>query len=416
MTCFTQGVGAGGAVLTGATTGCLVGVLLTCKRRIEEHRFLLTWEFLRQPPVLFSLLYFVVGIASGYFAEDKERYVREIIQRSLIIVLPLYLHVYGPKQPSVLYKALICYIIPSALLSAGVFLIALKSGMHAPIYMLGMHKNVAGANAAHLSVICAALLFARQNEKVRKLTLSLACIGILAIVGAQARAALLGTVIALFFMMAINREKKRHFVALLVTVVLSLGLLSVVLPKEAIDHVVTKQKFSSNAVREITWGLISKKLQDDPTMCVGWGNRIFAYLDEHQDSGFASVEGSVVPDCASIFYYDWGQMSIVGVCAQFAMFIAALILALINALQVRKYTMISAINLAAAGILVTRIVQSYLDSFWVGRGPTLITWAAVGMIVFVRLWTIQSKLMRRGNDRHLTSLPQHQQLAAMEEL
>jgi len=394
MTIFVQGLDVGSMVLTAATVTSVVGCLLIGFKRVREERPILSLKLFAQPAALFTLAYFAVGIGSGIFAEDQERYLREIVQRSIIILCPLYLYVFGPSHPRVLLRALVCYLPVCGVLALAIAGLALRSGMDAPIFLFGMHKNAGGADCSHLVVISFALLLSKQFPKQRFLIAAVMVLGILGIVGAQARAALIGVIIGSFLMMLANRNKVRHLLVAVVVLVFGLGAMVTTLPKETIDHALSTEKHSGNAIRQETWALISEKLRNDPLMCVGWGNRVFSYLDVSAPGGFATSHGIIAPDCANIFFYDWAQMSVLGVVAQIAMFTSCLVLPFSNARRCLPGSPLSAINLAALGIMATRVEQAYLDSFWVGRGPTLAMFVAVGMALFVRLWLNQSEEMR----------------------
>src|SRR6185437_834987 len=105
MTVFVQGLLVGDMVLTGATVTSVVACLLIAVRRMRDERPIVSLKFFTVPVVLCTLAYFAVGIGSGIFAEDRDRYIREVVQRAIIILCPLYLYVFGPNHPRVLLRA-----------------------------------------------------------------------------------------------------------------------------------------------------------------------------------------------------------------------------------------------------------------------------------------------------------------------
>jgi O-antigen ligase len=382
FTCFVQGPQLGPTTVTCAAVLSLVGCIMICERRTRSHRPIITGQFLGQPAVLCCLFYYLVGIGSGLFASNIDGYVREVIQRAVIIILPLYLYVFGARRPRVITRALLFYIPAASALAAAVILFALKSGLSAPVYLFGMHKNAVGANCAHLVIICGAFLIAKQFPKLQLPLLAILALGFLGIVGCQARAAMIGAILGLFLMMVAARVRLRNLVGMAITLAVGVGGLAFVLPQETVKSATSSARYSSVAIRENTWKYMSEKLSNDPLMCVGWGNQIVPTRTQ--------INRQIVADAASIFYYDWAQMSLVGLVAQIAMFCASLYLPFSSARRCPPASALASINLAALGIMAARFEHSYLDSFWIGRGPTLAAWAAVGMAIFVRLWLDQS--------------------------
>src|SRR5262249_21936679 len=155
-------------------------------------------------------------------------------------------------------------------------------------------------DCAHLVLICAALIMTKQFPRHQKLLWAIVGLGFLGQIAAQGRAALVGSVLGVFLMMVANRVRLRY---LMITAVVLLGTSAAVmltLPKEAIEHVVTTKKFSSNAVRQFTWKVMTERLTEDPLICVGWGNPVTQGPSQFSQG----ANGMIANDCASIFYYD----------------------------------------------------------------------------------------------------------------
>jgi O-antigen ligase len=382
-TCWTIGIEGGGVTVTAATLLLLCGCAITFWMRWDNDRPIVSLRVLREPAIVCSLIYFVVGVASGACADDKDRYIKEVVQRTMIILMPAYLYVFGPADPRPVGRAILLYIAMGSILGLTVFLVGLKGGLHSPVYLLGMHKNTTGADCAQTVLMCFALLISRQFPGARSVFVGLIVLGFLGMIGAQSRASALGAVLAVFLMLLAMRVRLRYVVAVGLAFAVGFVVMLNSLPKDTIESAVTTRRFSSNETRQAVWKAVSRKLTAEPFTCVGWGN----YLPLAAQMGTG--------DCASIFYYDWGQMSLVGLVAQMAMIGTCLYLPVSNLLKYRQPGILTAMNLCALGIICDRFFQSYLDSFWIGRGPTLSVYAAVGMALYSKLWLQQMAVAQK---------------------
>ena len=68
-------------------------------------------------------------------------------------------------------------------------------------------------------------------------------------------------------------------------------------------------------------------------------------------------------------------------------------------------TTLAFINLVGLGVVCGRFTHAMVDTFWIGRGVTLTTWAAIGMLIFVKLYLDQTSKQKtiKGNVRSGTA-------------
>lgn len=372
-TVYTGGVSIGSFTATPAVVALIGAVALIVFMRLEDDKPLVSRPVLRVSLVVATLAYFAAGIISGIFADDRTLWAREVIQRMIIILMPMYAVVYGFRTPRDLMSMFVVFIPFGTLIATLCSLQGARSLFRAPVYLFGMHKNHVGGVCSISALICISFLLSNQFPRRKKLILVALAICMLGIIAAQNRASLVGLVLGTCLMSIAIRANRIYIVAIGAAFIAGLGLLSIALPKEAIESAITTRRFSSNWERQMVWSFLAEKLMHDPFVCVGWGNSILIYGTWH------------VPDAASIFFYDWMQMGLDGVVAQIIMVGLAIWLPLYNARFLPRVSGLMAINNAAMAIVASRFLGAYLDSFWVGRGVSLATFAALGAIVYVRL-------------------------------
>ncbi len=86
--CMT-GIKVMGALITPSSCCFLLAVLLSIVSRYESGRPLLPPQLLKKQAMIATMIYFGIGLLSGIFAADKVAYAKEIVQRTVIIWLPL---------------------------------------------------------------------------------------------------------------------------------------------------------------------------------------------------------------------------------------------------------------------------------------------------------------------------------------
>lgn len=162
------------------------------------------------------------------------------------------------------------------------------------------------------------------------------------------------------------------------------------MPDKAREHVVSTKKFSTTEIRMSLWTDVWPLLIAEPMTMVGWGNPLVKNVGGGEDKWFG--------DCANVLLNDWFQMTLLGPICLLGVIFTAIKQGLDNAKRLPLYSVLGFINLVALGSVAGRFTHAQLDTFWIGRGVTLVTWAAIGMMIWIKLYLMQldqAKLSRR---------------------
>jgi len=389
-----------GGYLTISSLCLLVGSVYAAIDRLNTSRPLVPRSFFEIPVVICILVYFAIGLASYFFAAEQLPFLKEAIQRCILILAPLYLFSMGPKRPEDLKKAFYWLMFMSSIMSIIVFEEGVRIGFSAPVYALDLHKNQIAGTCSVTAVIAIACLLTSSDSKRRFMFTIFLVIALLGCVASQGRAGFLCTIVATFFMLIARRASLKQITKF----VLSVALVSVAIvhfmPKEVIENA-TSTKKNSNQVRLLVWTELYPILSRKPFSPVGWGNGLFV--------------GSILyHDVANVLLYDWMQMSILGPLALLSIIFFAIKLTLDNASRMPTNTYLSFVNLIALGIICTRFTHGMLDTFWIGRGCNLCTFMGIGLAVYVKLLLDQQQQIRRLSNQMRAAGPARipQKLAA----
>lgn len=375
LTADTNGPKIGDFTLTGAALCLIISVLLICFRRLAQKQWIVTRVILSQPIVIAALFYLGCGIASGAVASDQKTFISAVIQRIIIMFLPMFVSIYFPRRPKDVAWMFIAFLVPATFIALAGFADGLRLHFSAPTYVLNLHKNQIGADCSSIILISAAFILTRQFKKLHPVFYACAGCAMLGMLAAQSRAAMLGTVLGIFLMLIALRINLKWLLTGAVTLAGLGWIVYTLLPTKTVSILTSRDRYSSAWIREVSWQYLWQCVTKDPLICVGWGNAI------------PTISETNLSDGASIFFLDWIQMGITGLMAQFAMVAACIYTPLRNAFKMPPRSVTSAINLAAMGIMTCRFFNAYLDSFWIGRGFTLTTFACAGVVVFVTLWS-----------------------------
>lgn len=370
---WAQGFALPGIGYVTATSACLLfGGLLVAAFRIDSGRAVATKSFFEMPVVIATMLYFVIGVSTYSFAADKFLFYKEIVQRSLIIIFPLYVFSMGPKKVNdlrIVILSLLVIGVPVALIS---FVEAYMCHFTKPVYAFGMHKNQIAGTCAVMAVTAIAYLLTSTSKRKRFIFFDILLISLAGCVGTQGRAGLLCTIVATIFMLIAIRARPKYILRFVIGVAVGALVLTQFLPKETVDKAFSTKKFSSNEIRVALWTDIYPLLIKEPLRAVGWGN--------------PRIEGAYYyGDVANVVLYDWMQMGILGAIVLVVLIFSAILLPIQNAWRMPANSLLSFVNLVALGIICVRFTHGMLDTFWIGRGINLITWMAIGITIWVKL-------------------------------
>lgn len=360
------------------------GLIYTLRNRMVSGRPLIPIVLLSIPVVVATLFYFSIGLLSVAAADEPIFWAKEVVQRTLIIFLPMLVFSLTPKKPTDLKFAILAYLPICAVIAVISVYDARHSGFAKPVYALGMHKNHIAGSCSVMATIAIAALLTSSDIKRKLLMIGFLGAGIVGCVASQGKAGLVCIIVATTFMLVGAGAQPRKILYFVISVLLVGSLLWNVMPKEAIEHVVSNKKFSTNEIRMSLWTDVLPALMAEPFTAVGWGNVL--------------VKGDrYYGDCANVLLYDWFQLTIVGPIALLAVIFFAVKLPLDNARRMPKTSLLAFINLVALGIICGRFTHAMVDTFWIGRGVTLVTWAAIGMTIFVKLYLDQTALKKMGD-------------------
>ena len=381
LTVSPHGVSTPVGVITPPSMAFICGVLLTFFIRFNAGRPLIPMAVLSRPVVIASLCYFGVGVFSGVFAADKFTWMKEVVQRTMIIILPMLLFSLTPRKPEDIKFAILWYL-PLCLII--VFFAgndASKTGLEEATYTFGMHKNQIAGSCSIMSTIGIAAMMSSSKKKLKAIMCFFAIAGAIGCFASQGKAGLVCIIIASIFMFIAARTKPKYIVYFALTCVVAGALMWKIMPDKAREHVVSTKKWSTTEIRLTMWSDILPVLQAEPFSAVGWGNPLIKTI---------KGEEMYYGDCANVLLYDWMQMSLVGPIILLLVIFFAVKQGLDNARRMPTKTILAFINLVALGVVCGRFTHAMVDTFWIGRGVTLTTWAAVGMLVFVKLYLDQT--------------------------
>ncbi len=372
-TAVAQGFGLSGVGYVTVSSGALaIGAILIMVFRVEAGKAMLPIAVLEIPVVVATLIYFVLGLSTYDAADDKFLFYKEVLQRTLIVLAPLYFFSLGPKKASELkwaFLSLLAVGVPIALFSFGE---AYLSHFSRPVYAFGMHKNQIAGTCACMAVVAIAGLLTSKSNRKRFVFGDIVLVSIMGCLGTQGRAGLICTVVATVFMLIAIRANPKQILRFILAVSVGAVMMSHFLPKETIEKALSNDKYSSSQIRVTLWTDIYPLLIKEPFRAVGWGN--------------PRIEGAYYyGDVANVLLFDWMQMGILGAVALTVVIIFAIKLPLDNAVRMPTDSLLAFINLCALGIICVRFTHGMLDTFWIGRGVNLITWMAIGVTVFVKL-------------------------------
>lgn len=368
-----HGVRAGGITVTVANILLLVGAALVLLRRVLKDKALWPSQLWSIPVVQACSVYCVVGLLSGFFAEDKMLFLKDIIQKASIILFPFYLFTMGPRSARDLKKVFLIFLPIGVILSFVTLSPALSSRFEIPSFAMGMHKNQIGGCCGTFAIVAISAMLTTANWKRRSVYVLLTGVALMGVVAAQSRAALLGIALGTLAIMIANKAKPKHIILFVLINVIGLFALYKLLPEKAIQHVMTTEKNSANGIRLMVWTALWPKLLADPFAMRGWGNT------------FYTPDGWHFKDGASVFFADWIALGVLGPIIILAIIVTSVWLPLQNARRVKPNTALAFLNYAAMGLIIVRWSSAILDTFWIGRGVTLFMWMGIGTTVFIKL-------------------------------
>ncbi len=393
VTNFAHGVQTPIGVITPPTMAFIVGLILTFFARLSEGRSLIPGVVLGNPIFIASAVYFVIGIGSGLAAADKALWIKEIVQRTTIIFLPMLLFALTPRKPEEIKFAIMSYLPLCLIVVIFAGNDARNTGLTEASYTFGMHKNQIAGSCSIMSTIAIAGILTSTRKKFKRIMTGFAVAGALGCFASQGKAGMVCIIVATIFMFIAAKTKPRAFLTFGITCVIAGAIMWKVMPDKAREHVVSTKKFSTTEIRMTLWTDVWPVLLAEPFGAVGWGNPLVKNNGGGEDKYYG--------DCANVLLYDWMQMSLIGPLVLISVIVLAVKQGLNNANKVPLNSLLGFINLVALGVVCGRFTHAMVDTFWIGRGVTLTTWAAIGMLIFVKLYIEQTvkKPSKRGSLR-----------------
>ncbi|HEY9732131.1 MAG TPA: O-antigen ligase family protein [Drouetiella sp.] len=386
LTVSPHGVSSPAGVITPPSMAFAAGVVLTLFARFNSGKQLIPMAVLSRPVVFASLCYFALGVFSGIFANDKYMWWKEVVQRTMIIILPMLLFSLTPKKPEQLKFAIMSYLPLCLIIVVFAGHDASKTGMEEATYTFGMHKNQIAGSCSIMSTIAIAAMITSSRTKMKAIMCFFALAGAIGCFASQGKAGLVCIIIATMFMFVASRTKPRYIAYFVITCVIAGAIMWKVMPDKAREHVVSTKKWSTTEIRLTMWSDILPVLQAEPFSAVGWGNPLIKVI--HGEEMYYG-------DCANVLLYDWMQLSLVGPFVLIMVIFFGVKQGLDNARRMPVNTVLAFVNLVALGVVCGRFTHAMVDTFWIGRGVTLTTWAAIGMLVFVKLYLDQTQQKAR---------------------
>jgi hypothetical protein len=383
---------AGRAIASGITptitaVGLVLAAVVTVLFRMRDDLPVVPARLFKEPAVIATIIYFVIGVATFFVVTNRPAYYKEIVQRTVLIWVPFYACCFGLRKVEHLQKVLLWYLPLPTLLSLVSMLSALSSKFETPVYLLGLHKNQLSGLCATAAIISLSHLFTSKRPTItlfnrqlpNKLTfLSITAINLLGIIATQGRGALLEVAVGGFMIMVAVKTKKSTLIKLAVAGLLLSVIAYKLLPEKAAEHVTGVEEHSANYERIVMWTDAWDRFVQNPFSMTGWGN------------GFYDDNGNYNYDMISLFFFDLMQMSIVGAVALLVMIALSIKVGIDNAQVIRNNNSpIAFINAAALAIVAAKFAHGMVDCFWVARGHTFHVWIGVGMMFFVKLWLDQ---------------------------
>jgi len=397
---WCSGIQAGPVILTPSTVALLLAAIMTLYSRITASLPLVPLMAFKEPAVFSALVYFLIGMATWFVAEDKFALYKEIVQRTTIIWLPFFSVSMGLRRIEDAKRMLLTFLPTCAVVALVSTFAAITSKFEAPAFVLGLHKNMTASLCATMAIICIAYLITNKQPKIKVLMVklnnrlvmaSLLVLALLGIVAAQGRGGVLEVGIALFVMLIAIRAKPSTLIKAIVICVVGGAVVYKLLPEKAVEHVVSTKLHSANQIRIEIWTDMAQNFMANPFIACGWGN---PYVDS---------KGYFYYDLCCVLLFDWMQMSFIGAIALLFMIASSVVLAITTARRVNIHSVEGFVSLAASGIVAGKFAHGMIDTFWIARGANLHTWIAVGLCLFVKLLVDQKPVKFMGSGRSRTS-------------
>ncbi|HEY9679232.1 MAG TPA: hypothetical protein V6C76_14580 [Drouetiella sp.] len=378
LSVFPQGVPTPVGTMCISSFAMLVGLVWIINKRATQNKSLVPTIVLKHAVVIACAAYFLLGLATFPNCDMPMYWVKEVVQRTIIIWLPTLVFTLVPQKPKDIQKAILAYLPLCSIIAVATFWDARHSHFATPSYAFGMHKNHIAGSCSVMGTIAIAAMLTSKNVHKRLLMIGFLGLAIIGCFASQGKAGLLCMVVATLFMMFASGVKMKRILYFGLAIVVSAGLMWKFMPHEAREHVVSTKKFSTNEIRMTLWTDILPVLTKEPFIAVGWGQLLLK-------------DGRYFGDGACVLLLDWFQMTILGPILLLISIFFAVKLPLDNAKRIPKNTALAFINLVALGVICGRFFHAMVDSFWIGRGVTLCTWAAIGMALFVKLYLDQKQ-------------------------
>jgi hypothetical protein len=392
---FTAGIN--DATITPSACLLLLAAFTTALLRLKNGLPVVPLRFLREPAVIVTIVYFTIGVSTYFFAFLKIACIKEIVQRIMIIWVPLYAAALGLRKIDQAKLVLLWYPPFVTFLAALSICAGASGGFNRPVYILGLHKNMLGGLAASSVIICLAHLLTSRRPKIRLLGMELpnklifggvAALGLLSILADQSRGALMEVLVGFFAMLIAIRAKRSTIFKVAALVVIGALIVYKLLPEKAAEHVTTLEEHSANYVRVMLWTESWNRFLANPFFFTGWGN------------GFRDAHGNFYYDMVCVFFYDLMQMTMLGAVTLLVMIFFSIKIGFDNAKLLRVNSVEAFVNAAALGIVSGKFAHAMVDTFWIARGHTFHIWPCIGMTLFIKMWLEQKRsslTMTRAN-------------------
>lgn len=243
-------------------------------------------------------------------------------------------------------------------------------------YFLGLHKNGVGGSLAATLVIGCELFLAARSRKARWLLM----IGNILMAGGLVFTLSRGAWIAAFFGVLFITLLRGQFKLLLLTALLLSPIVALcwqLLPEEDRSYATGFDSGRANIqARYISFAMAKRYFEQNPIIGNGVGLR--KEIDAHNwvmitlaETGMVGLASFILLNCA-VFYMLWNLSR-----------------------YLPTNSPVFSILTIAGGLMLGRLMHGLVDHYW-SRGPIMMAWAAVGMVVCVQHYLIRHGYMRKG--------------------
>lgn len=235
---------------------------------------------------------------------------------------------------------------------------------------------IIGDICAATALVAFAMFLTRRKLPWKIISIVVGFIAASGLLASQCRGAVVGTVLAVIFMAFLARVRSVRLIAIALFFPLAVAVLLKIAPEETQKSTLDSSQRTSAHYRIWATEVEMKHIMNHPLEPIGVGN-LLVTKDETEP---------LLDYWWNIIIGDYIQLGPQGAIALLAMIASSLWLCIQNAGRLKVNSAAGAINTCCSGIILLYWIHSMLDSFWYNSFEHSVPFAAIGMVLFVKMW------------------------------